>query len=75
MKTVIIHQVLAANDVTDDTGWEEISIAVALDHDTWEVVGADVSEIALHVRMHAEGYRVLHEDNEFVYTDRWVRKP
>ena len=73
-KTVIIHNCTANNDLTDDNGWECIEVAVALNHETWEVVGADVSETALTNRMIAEGYTVLHEDDEFIYRNRWVRK-
>lgn len=74
MKTVIIHEVTASNDVTNDNGWENIMVAVALDHDTFEVVGADVAANVLRERMQSYGYRVLHEDDEFVYDNAWVRK-
>jgi hypothetical protein len=75
-KTVIIHQLEARNDVTNDNGWENIMVAVALDHDAMEVVGADVSEGDLIERMQAQGFTVAHEDDEFVRNGlTWVRKP
>jgi hypothetical protein len=73
-KTVIIHNVTASNDVTDDCNWVDIMIVVALDHDNFEVVGADVSEVDLIEKMKAWGYHVLFEDDEFIYENRWVRK-
>jgi hypothetical protein len=74
-KTVIIHEIDGSNDITNDTGWDNICVAVALDHDTMEVVGSDVAANVLRERMEADGYRVLHEDDEFVFDHRWVRKP
>jgi hypothetical protein len=77
MRTVIIHEIEGRNDITNDTGWDYIGVAVALDHDTMEVVGSDVAANVLRERMEANGYRVLHEDDEFVYDYRfrWVRTP
>lgn len=73
-KTVVIHECDALNDITVDAGWEMISVVVALNHETWEVVGADVSCRALAARMSAQGYRVLHEDDEFdQIDDKWLR--
>lgn len=72
--TVIIHQCDAMNDVTNDTGWQHIMVVVALNHDTWEVVDADVSESLLIKRLQRDGWNVLHEDEEFVFNQRWVRK-
>ncbi len=73
-KTVIIHELTACNDITDDNGWEFIDVVVALDHDSFEVVGADISEVDLIAKMKEYGYRVLLEDDEFIHEDRWVRK-
>lgn len=84
--TVIIHQCDAMNDITNDNGWENIMVAVALNHDTWEVVDADVSESLLIKRLQRDGWTVLHEDEAFVLQEtapegdlvwrrhRWVRK-
>jgi UDP-N-acetylmuramate-alanine ligase len=73
-KTVIIHEINGRNDITTDTGWDYICVAVALDHESFEVVGSDVATSVLRDRMEANGYRVLHEDDEFVYQNAWVRK-
>lgn len=82
--TVIIHQCDAMNDITNDTGWQYITVVVALNHDTWEVVDADVSETLLIKRLERDGWTVLHEDEAFVLQEtapegdlvwrrRWVR--
>ena len=73
-RTVIIHNVTASNDVTEDNNWTDITVVIALDHDNMEVVGADVSEVDLIARMQSYGYRVLFEDDEFVYKNGWIRK-
>lgn len=72
--TLIIHNLVANNDVTDDCGWDAVDVVVALDHESWEVVAADVSEFALTNRLIKDNWNVLHEDDIFIYKDKWVRK-
>ncbi len=73
--TVIIHDVIADNDVLSDNGWEGVGVVVALNHDTWKIEGVDTSTEALTARLVAEGFRVLHEDNEFAFVNgRWTRE-
>jgi hypothetical protein len=86
--TVIIHELEASNDITEDNGWEMIGVAVALrwEHE-YEVIDADVSAELLRKRLERRGWTVLHEDDEFVYDQpprtmdfpwprrgQWVRK-
>jgi hypothetical protein len=76
MKQVIIHHLVASNDVFSDHDWEGADVAVAIDHDTGEVIGADVSETRLGERLRQDGWVVLWEDDEFVHDGtKWVRKP
>jgi uncharacterized protein YjlB len=65
--TVIIHELDASNDITIDQGFEHIGVAVALDHDTFTVVDADISAELLERRLRRDGWTVLHEDDVFEY--------
>ena len=69
MKTAIIHDLLASNSIIDHFGWEDVPVVVALDHVSWEVVGADVSAAVLAERLTAAGYTVRHEDDAYEYTE------
>jgi hypothetical protein len=73
--TVVIHTLTASNDVTDDLGWEGILVEVALNHDTWEVVDADVSEELLIKRLQRDGWTVINEDDMFIHNGwHWTSK-
>jgi hypothetical protein len=65
MKTVIIHDLLASNDIIDQFGWTDVEVVVALDHNADVVVGADTSAEALRDRMLAAGYTVVYEDDAY----------
>jgi hypothetical protein len=75
-KTVIIHHLCADNDVTDDVGITDISVIVALDYTTFEVVAAHIDEEALIANLTSQGWAVIHEDDAFTHDgDKWVAVP
>jgi len=72
-KTVIIHNLCAMNDVTDDIGITDINVIVALDPTTFEVIAAHVDETALIANLTSQGWTVIHEDDAFIHDgDKWV---
>lgn len=72
--TVIIHATYAGDDIMVDTGWETVNVFVALNHETFTLIDADVSRDLLEKRLKRDGWDVRHELAEFTHNgDRWVR--
>jgi len=73
--TIIVHAVDGMNDVLADNGFVDISLVVAIDHENYEVIDADIRYDLLERRLRRDGWNVVDEDDVFVHNgDRWVAK-
>ena len=75
MKTVIIHELEASNDITNDNGWENIMVYVALDHERYCIIDAAARLETLKHRLASDGWAYKWEDHVFKYDpdkDSWV---
>ena len=74
-KTAIIISVIADSDILTDHGWSGVEMYVAIDEDTDDAIGGDVSWRALKDRLTAEGWNVEDEDDMYVHNGtEWVRR-
>ena len=73
--TAVVHTLTASNDVTEDTGWVDIFVSVALDHDSYQTIDADISEELLVKRLQRDGWTVILEDDAFTcQAGHWIPK-
>ena len=72
-RTATIHSITGSNDILSDTGWSDISLFVAIDHENEQVVDADIRDDLLERRLRRDGWDVVIPLATFVHNgDRWV---